>query len=234
MVRISKSEGDINFVQAFFGLIFRPFATIDKLFFYPKPVYSAGILLFLCLTVLVPIFASELIHGRMMYKPIQVTSLLLVLVMTFIYFVFLESLFLMLLKVPSTVSGLAHSICYCMPAITAMLWILYIANYLTTGTLSFVTFALTGYATADDPFIRAVPVLLNIAFFIMFLVFTRALKLMGDMFTTNSVIIGLLSIFPFHAALILSVLSANFINPGTTDTFVQLIYAPASLIVGGN
>jgi hypothetical protein len=193
-----------------------------------------GILLLLVITILAPVLASHYIHGRLMYEPMALVSLLLVLILTCIYFIFIESIFLLIFGVNASISGLAHSVCYSMPPVIFILWIMYVANYCTTGTISFVTFAMTGYAADDDPFIKAAPVILNIGFCVAFFVFFRAIKLMGDMFNTNAVIIGVLSIFPFHVGLILAVITANFIHPGTSDTFIQLIYAPATLIVGGN
>jgi len=227
-------KNDLNFVQSFLGLVFRPLATVEKLFKEPRPHHAVGLILIFLLTVLVPAVTSVHIHGKLMYQPLSVVSLLLVLILTLIYFVFIESFFLTVFSVNVSISGLAQAVVFCLAPLTVIIWGMYAINYITNGTLTLVTFVLSGEAALDDKFINAVPYIINIGFFVTLLILHQAIRLMGDLFFTNAFILALFSIFPLHLALILAVLSANAIQPGTIDIFIQLIYAPASLVLGGS
>lgn len=221
----------LTLLQTLGGLVLRPIETVDRLFVNPNPVHTVLIFFLMLLTVLAPVLASIKTHGRWLYDPAAVLSLVMVLCFTFVYFILIEQLFLRFLKVRIDLFDLAHAACYCMVPLIMVIWCLYLYNILDAGGLTFVNFMIAGVPKKAEPLVEVVPFLMNLAFLGCFVVFFRALKALNKMYTSNAFIIGILSLVPFHLALILAVMTADQISPGTTDVFMRLLYAPDSLLM---
>ncbi len=222
---------DINFPTTFFGLIFRPVATIDHLYTYPKPLYACILLLFFLATLAFPLLISFQIHGAMIFSPQAILNLFLVIILVFLYFVFVESFFLSLFGLDMTVPWMAQTACFCLSPITVLLWILYYANYQYSGSISLMNLAMGGDVSSADQFINKAPYIINISLLLMASILFQSIRRAGNLFAINALIITAVSMIPLHLAIILAILTSNLISPGSADVFIQMIYSPAALIL---
>jgi hypothetical protein len=220
----------MTFLDAFVGLIIAPMETTHLLLTEENPRFGFSMLAMLFVTVFVPVALHYHEHKRQLYQPEAIAGLVLVLLLSLIVFVLLERLLLLFIGVRVSVRTLLTAVCYCLAPLILTILFMYLMNYLASGSLSYLTFVLNGYAAKEDKFLALIPWIITFGIITAYLEFTFALRAMTGMFLSNAFIVALISAIPLYLSLIISVLMANLIYPGSMDAFLQILYDPSSIL----
>lgn len=219
-----------GFFEALFGLMLRPAATTRVLIQgHSSPPYGATLLLCLFLTVFVPIFAQQWKYGVTSYRLDAVWALLIVFFFTLLVFILLEGIFLLILGINVSANSLIAIVGYALTPLTLALWLIYAFNYFSYGSLSLVTFFLSGQSGAGDTFLRIVPLALLIAQVMVILVFFYAIRTIGEMHYFTGLLSTLISFALLYVSFVLGVFIADVALPGTADTFSTILVTPSRL-----
>ena len=145
-------------------------------------------------------------------------------------FVFLEALFLRIFAIRPSFAKLAASVCYSLMPLIAVFLVMYVINYLASGSVAYLTIVLNGYAAENVAYKQIVPWVVTVGFGLSFIVFVHALKALGDLYSANALMIAALSLLPLVAAFAVAVVSADFLLKGLSGVFQEILMTPSSML----
>ena len=220
---------EIGFFEAFFGLVTQPAETTNILLLQTRPKYVLRLLGLLYLTLFGPVLYYIFKYGTTVYNPVSVYGLVLVLTFGIMIFVLLEAIFLYLSGIQYTLYHVFALTAYCLAPLIAVFILIYIFNYLSTGSLSFISMLMNSTSLHNDRFLRIIPYALAIAQINVLVVLSHGLKFLGDLHFSSSIIFGLGSIGPAFVALWTAVYLADMGLPGTRNNINEFLSAVSAL-----
>lgn len=221
---------DISFPTAFLGLIIAPGETSETLFTLPRPKFGFSIFITFLITFLIPMAIQRYTNDEALYRPEALQTVIIVLVVALVMFLVLESILLRFFGIPIDLARISSAICYSFVPFIFVTWIMYFLNYIASGSIEFLTFMLSGPSTQDNRVLDVVPWAMGVGIVASFRVFYFCVKRLGEMMGVNAFIITLLSFAPAYGSLVAAVLIGESINPGTMETFFEILIAPTTLM----
>lgn len=225
----TNKEDHPGFFETLFGLMLAPGEVTGNLFASASPPHAVAVVCCFLLSVFVPIFAQIAKYGMTVYDMNAVFSCFIVILLGFLFFLLFEGLFLWMCGIELNTSTLFAAIAYCLAPIVMFLWLVYVFNYLSTGSLTLVLALLRGYVAAPDPFLRMIPIASSLAFFMVLVVFFHSLRAMGHLNAMGALLITFFSLFPFVLALGIALLTGELVRQGTIRIFLAILSNPQAL-----
>lgn len=222
----------LTLAEAILGLVVSPRETIDLLFSSPKdPPHALSILAVLVTAIMAPV-AIQLLRWNFLHTRIDIIgSLLLVFLVTGLFFVILEKGLLVLFGFDVDYRQIAAAFSYgCAPVVVLAL-IYYLADLILFQRITIVTFMITGVPDALDWTMPYFP-LFHLAAKALFLMifFGSMRKVLAEVGDTTVFVIALGSCIPFYAALFSAIYLAELVYPGTLNGIEALVLSLAKVL----
>lgn len=157
---------------------------------YPPYIISSGIALFAVL-----VLPALLYHHQHSVTPLDkdlAKAIALSLAMTFILFTLCTTVLLRLMGIVAPLIKVIAANVYSLVAIIPLMLAYYAANWAINGELTILSFFTTGRLADGEWLIELFPVLLYVAVFLIFLVFTYAIRALGNSPLTTAYMIAIL------------------------------------------
>ena len=225
----TNKEDHPGFFESLFGLMLAPGETVSSLLGAGSPPHAVALIGCFVLSVFVPIFAQIMKYGMTIYDLNAVLSFFLILLLGFLFFLLFEGVFLWLCRIEIGHGELFAAAAYCLAPFVLFLWLVYVFNFLSTGSLTLLVALLRGYVVAPDPFLRMIPIASALAFLMALIVFFHSLRILGRLNGLSAVLLTFCSIFPFLLSLGIALLTGEMVRQGTIKIFLTILSNPQAL-----
>lgn len=188
------------FFSAMVGLLLHPGDTSENLLKNERPPYVVLMFLFAVATACLPIFVEitrgylPAYHAQHVFTLVSVYSILLVI------FILFETIFLFFLGIHSALAHVTAAVVYSLTPIIVVICFFYIFSYFTTGSLAFLDPLLSGRMEPTQSIMQVIPYAIVIAQLSVFMVFLHAVRVIGDLYFINALILTAASLIPLLAA----------------------------------
>ncbi|RMG43010.1 MAG: hypothetical protein D6719_04820 [Candidatus Dadabacteria bacterium] len=223
-----------GFIEAILGLFFEPGSIIERLLSVDRPRYAATILLCLFVTIFAPPIAQQIKYGTTVYRPEAILSIFIAIFFFILIFSLLEGLFLQIIGVEFEFRQLLAAIAYALTPLMLAIWLVYAFNYWASGSLSLVSYLVTGSLNIDDHFLRIIPAAFTVAVLWVLLLFYYSVRVIGDMHPLNAALVTILSVVPAFLSFWMGLLLGDLARPGTVEIFLNILVSPSSLTLYGH
>jgi len=219
----------LTFLEAFFGLILEPRTTIAILFEDESPRHGLSFIIVLLITIFGPVLTQTSKYGDPFETIPAVYALALLMLITIIVFLLLESWFFMLMGIDCNSWSLFSAIGYCCAPLVVVVIFIYGFNYISSGYLSLLRVLVTGQWGYATKFVKVLPLALCIAQVSIVVLFYYSIKRVGELHTLSALCLTLFSLVPFYIAFTLGLLVAQLVHPGILQVVGQAMNVPESL-----
>lgn len=223
----TRPKETTNFLEVLFGLHFQPEQLTEDLFSNENPPYVFTLYLCLLLTILVPVVTQAIYFQEITYHWDRVLSATIFLLLSLVFFIILEMVTLWILGIGARANHIVAAISYTLPPVLNAIWLLFIWNYFTDGSITIISRYMTGYAVVDPWVSSAFPYIMIVANISGVIIFTFALRAIGKLQIITAICTAVISQIPLYSAMILGIFVAEIIVPGTAATISNMVDWPA-------
>jgi hypothetical protein len=220
---------EIGFFDTLFGLVTQPGETTNILLLQSQPKFIKRLLALVYVTLFGPVIYYIIKYGTDVYNPTSVYGLIVVLSLSIMFFVLFEAILFYLSGIPYSIRQVFALTAYSLTPLIAVFILIYIFNYLSTGSLSFVSLMLNSGSMRFDRFLRIIPYALIIAQINVLVVLTHGIKYLGDMHFSTAFLFSLFSLGPAYISLWIAVKIADIGLPGTKENISEFLSGVAML-----
>lgn len=218
-----------NFIEAFLGLVLRPGEMTATLFSQRRPPFVFSFFFVAFLSLLGPIVFQSYKYGFGLFNSTALASISIIGTFTVLCFILIESVVLGILGLGFSPLKVAACIGYSTAPLVGAVWLTYIFNYISHGRLTIITLLVTGHAAPQDPILESMPYVFIICQLLMFIVLFSSLRQMGNLGLVDGFLVGTVSLIPLYGSLVLGVILANSVNPGTVQMILKVLNSPELL-----
>lgn len=217
---------DLSLLDSLFGLLSDPMSTLAELLACTKPPYGLQLLLSLLLILLGPIGLQLWRWDFLQTRTAAISSLSLIVVLSALFFIVLETFFLWLWGFKFPIDRMATLIIYCVAPLGTLALGYYAVNLaICQGRLTLTTYIITGVKDADDWLIVYFPFLHLLAKGWFIYLFYHGLRILGKMSTANAVFLSILSSIPFYLAIWVACQAVDYVLPGSNQGVLELAFS---------
>ena len=207
-----------GFIESFCGLLLNPAETTEELLAEEHPPFTIPIIFILIASILIPLGIQHLSTiDTSFYTPVALYSVFVVLALTLTLFIAMEYVMFQIVIAPMSFRSLYSITIYCLVPVTATLILVYCANYYYSGSLTFLTLIMTGYAKTTDNFLSVLPIVFVVLQFYVLIIFFSGIRAASECSGFTSFALTIFSIIPFYVAFIAAIVVGDSIYPGTIE-----------------
>lgn len=212
-----------GFFNAMVGLLLHPADTTENLLSNDRPPYVILMFLFTVATACLPIFFEitrgylPAYHAQHVFTLIGMYSILLVI------FIIFETAFLFILGIRTSLAHMTAALVYSLIPIVVVICFFYIFSYSTTGSLSFMDSLFSGQYEPSTAVQLVIPYAIMIAQVAVLLVFLNAIKVIGELFLANAIVLTAASSIPLALAVWSTKNLMELVRPGISLLFPDML-----------
>ncbi|MBX7142849.1 MAG: hypothetical protein K1X79_00185 [Oligoflexia bacterium] len=223
---MAQSSDDISFVEAFVGLLMEPQVTLEQLLNQERPPYALSMFNAILAILLGPPAIQLLRWDFLETRTRALAALFLMLVLTALFFILLEYLFLRLWSYRLSLLTLARLLVYAAAPLGVLALGYYIVNLsICQGRLTVASYLLTGVRDADDWLIAYFPALHIVGKMWFLYLFYHGLRILTNMRPALAVCLAIFSSIPFYLGMLSAFTFVDWLWPGSADIVAQLAMA---------
>lgn len=213
-----------GFLTTFFGCSLQPGETADQIFGSEAHLANSLLSLFSFLLILFgPVLYYLYGFGVLAFSQTAVTSFSIVLLFFFMLWALLLTLLFYVFGLPIPLSRTIAILCYSLNPISLTLLVIYLFNYLSTGTISFHGLLFSGRLQGSDTYLRVVPYASWILTALLIYLFHCCIRAAARLSSGVAVGLTVLSVLPAAFAFVMAVTLGEVVQEGTAILFSRLL-----------
>jgi hypothetical protein len=213
---------NVSFLEALLGIFLQPRSVTRQLITRPHPPYIFGLILAFVATLFTPIITQAYYYRSLGYSVNVTYSIFLLFVLFALFFTLLELILLRLFAVPVDGEKMVAIFAYALTPVTNVVWLIFLLNFFTNGSLTIVTRVLAGFGELDPRTLFFIPIALGAAQIISLIVFFNAIQELGKMHLFSCLFMAVISFIPLYVSLIMGMVVAEIVFPGTLANIVLI------------